>query len=238
MRLPDGESLLPVKTGSTRSIAIMTFAATGPDGALDETHAANLWARMFPFAIAEALTFAPTWLPKAMVGLAEGDRLFTPPRAFGLEQARGLLRSDSDAADYAIAGGLTITTDRFEVRAEIFDVRRDKSMKVLSESGPIERADAVFAAIFSKLRQYLEASTVLPGPVAYEAPAAFTERFVALEHALKFFLADKAVVPPAFLGDGAARVAALEAHAAASSDPIAPLLAQGAREILAKLHAG
>jgi hypothetical protein len=39
-----------------------------------------------------------------------------------------------------------------------------------------------------------------------------------------------------FLGDGAARVAALDAHAAASpGDPIAPLLAQGARAIRERL---
>jgi hypothetical protein len=214
----------------------MTFAATGPEGALDAAHSASLWARMFPFAVAEALTFAPTWQPKAMIGLAEGDKLFTPPRAFGLEQARGLLRSEKDAADYAIAGALAVTNDRLEVRAEIFDVRRDKSMKVLGESGPIEGADAVFAAIFTSLRKYLEASSVLPGPVAYEAPVGFVERFVALEHALAFFLVDKAVVKPGFLGDGAARVAALDAHAAASpGDPIAPLLAQGARAIRERL---
>jgi hypothetical protein len=234
--LPDGESLLPGKTGPTRTIAVMTFAATGPEGALDAAHSASLWARMFPFAVAEALTFAPTWQPKAMIGLAEGDKLFTPPRAFGLEQARGLLRSEKDAADYAIAGALAVTNDRLVVRAEIFDVRRDKSMKVLGESGPIEGADAVFAAIFTSLRKYLEASSVLPGPVAYEAPVGFVERFVALEHALAFFLVDKAVVKPGFLGDGAARVAALDAHAAASpGDPIAPLLAQGARAIRERL---
>ncbi|HEY5550794.1 MAG TPA: hypothetical protein VIK52_02825 [Opitutaceae bacterium] len=237
--LPEGESLLPSKPGPERTIAVMTFAATGPEGPLEPAHAANLWARMFPFALAEALTFAPTWQPKAMIGLAEGDRLFTPPRAFGLEQARGLLRSGKDASDYAIAGALAVAADRLEVRAEIFDVRRDKSMKVMSESGPIEGADAVFAAIFNKLRQYLEASSVLPGPVAYAAPAAFVERFVVLEHALAFFLVDKAVVPQAFLGDVAARAAALDAHAASSEgDPIAPLLAQGARAILERMQAG
>lgn len=237
--LPEGESLLPPKTGATRTVAIMTFAATGPEGALDEAHAANLWARMFPFALAEALTFAPTWQPKAMIGLAEGDKLFTPPRAFGLEQARGLLRGGKDAADYAIAGAVTVANEGLEVRAEIFDVRRDRSMKVLSETGPIDGADAAFASVFGKLRQYLEASSVLPGPVAYRAPGAFMERFVALDHALAFFLVDKAVVKPEFLGDATARAAALDAHAAASpGDPIAPLLAQGAREMLARLQSG
>jgi hypothetical protein len=47
---------------------------------------------------------------------------------------------------------------------------------------------------------------------------------------------DKAVVPPAFLGDAESRIAALDAHAAVSpGDPIAPLLAQGARTILERM---
>lgn len=237
--LSNGDSLLPEKTGRLRKIAVTTFAATGPEGtALELDHPASVWARAFPFALAEALAFAPTWQSKAMIGLAEGNKLFTLPRAFGLEQVRGLLRSGKDASDYAIAGSLAVVADRIEVRAEIFDVRRDRSMKAFVESAPIAQADDALAAIFKNLRQYLEASASLPGPIAYSAPASITERLVALDHALAFFLVDKAVVPPAFLGDAAARVAALDAHAAASAgDPIAPLLARGARAILARLEA-
>jgi hypothetical protein len=235
--VPDGESLLPVKEGRLRSIAVMTFAATGPDGtALAPAHPANPWARAFPFAIAEALAFAPTWQSKAMIGIVEGNKLFTPPRAFGLEQVRGLLRGGKDASDYAISGTLIVATDRIEVRAEIFDVRRDRSMKAFVETVPLAQADDALAKIFGSLRQYLEAATTLPGPLAYSAPAAMTERLVALDHALAFFLVDKAVVPPAFLGDAESRIAALDAHAAVSpGDPIAPLLAQGARTILERM---
>ncbi|HUG09980.1 MAG TPA: hypothetical protein VMM36_03155 [Opitutaceae bacterium] len=238
--VPEGESLLPAKQGRLRSIAVMTFAAAGPDrAALDPDHRANLWARAFPFAIAEALAFAPTWQSKAMIGILDGNKLFTPPRSFGLEQVRGLFRSGKDASDFAIAGTLIVATDRIEVLAEVFDVQRDRSMKVLAESCALESVDTAFASVFEKLRQYLEAATSLAGPLTYSAPAAMTERFVALDHALAFFLVDKAVVPADFLGDAESRAAALDAHAAASpDDPIAPLFAQGARAILAKLRAG
>jgi hypothetical protein len=236
--VPEGESLLPAKQGRLRTIAVMTFAAAGADGVTPEReHPVHLWARTFPFAIAEALAFAPTWQSKAMIGIVEGDKLFTPPRAFGLEQVRGLLRSGKDASDYAITGALIVSTDRIEVRAEIFDVQRDRSMKAFVETAPLQQASDAFTKIFESLRQYLEAATTLPGPIAYSAPAAMTERLVALDHALAFFLVDKAVVQAEFLGDAESRIAALDAHAAASpGDPIAPLLAQGARAILDRLQ--
>lgn len=234
--LPDAGALLPVKEGGLRSIALVPLGAADADGnALDPDHAANVWVRAFPFAVAEALYFAPTWKPKAVVALVQGKQLFTPPRGFGLEQVRGLFRGGKDASDYAVTGFLRVATDRLDVKLEVIDVRKDRSMKVLTESGAIDRADEVFSNIFTQLRQYLEAAKPVPGSLEYKAPAALTAHFVALDHAVAFFLVDKTVVPPEFLGDAAARADALDALAAAASDPIAPLLARGARTILGRL---
>jgi len=235
--LPGAEAMLPQKDGPLRSIALLPLGAADADGnMLEISHAASIWARAFPFAVGEALAFAPTWQPRAVVAIAPGDKLFVPPRGFGLEQVRGLFRGGKDAADYAVTGFVGVVGDQVTVKVEIIDVRRDKSLKTFSETAALDQAESALSAAFSNLRQYLEATELLPCEVVYAPPAPFVTHLAALDHALAFFLVDKQVVGPDFLGEDPARRAdALDALASAAKDPLAPLLAQGVREVLGRL---
>lgn len=235
--LPETEAMLPQKDGPLRSIALLPLGAADADGTMLETsHDASIWARAFPFAVGEALAFAPTWQPRAVVAIAPGDKLFVPPRGFGLEQVRGLFRGGKDAADYAVTGFIGVFNDRIAVKIEIIDVRRDKSLKVFSETAALDEAESALSAAFSNVRQYLEATELLPCEIAYAPPTPLVPHLAALDHALAFFLVDKQVVSPDFLGgDPAGRATALDAHASMAKDPLAPLLAQGARAILERM---
>lgn len=235
--LPDGDSLLPKKEGRLRRVAILPLGAADAAGvALDPGHPANVWARSFPLAIAEALSFAPGWQPKAVVAVAPGDKLFTPPRGFGVEQARDLFGGGNDAADYAITGLLVVADSQLKVRLEVIDVRKNRSIKTMTDSCPAARPDMALHAVLLHLRQYMEATETLPCAIDYQPPAGVTAHLIALDHALAFFLVDKKVVAREFLGDAGARVAALDAHASSAKGPLAPLLARAARAGVSNLQ--
>ena len=235
--LPETEDYLPAKQGRTRSIALLPLgAATVKGELLEPEHPANAWARGFPFAVAEALVFAPTWRPKAIVAIMPGNSLLTPPRGFGREQVRGLFRSGKDATDFALTGFLDVSGDQLGVQLEVIDVQRDRSLKTINASGPMAIPDVALSQAFAQIRQYLEAATVLPGSFDYAPPSPLDAHIVALHHAVAFFLVDKAVMPPDSLGDGPARAEALDIHASTAKDPLAPLLARGARTILERLQ--
>lgn len=215
---PEGEALLPAKTGRERRLALLPLAVTWKESEPPPADAmvARL-ARSLPLALAEACWFSPAYRPVGVAGVDPKKRLFVPPRPFGSQQIADLFAGKDDPQDFAVAGSVrALQVDRHEVEFVVWDIKRHRELK---------RFGGAVGPTFALLLTYLEAEKSAPGSdgFAYALPTDVEAHCLALDQALHYFLAEKAVLPSASLGPVGPRFDELLHYARVhAAHPVAP----------------